>query len=334
MTGAAGDAVHVLPVVTAIKRHHPASRVTWILQPGPASLISGHADVDEILRFRRSAGLKGFVELGAELRKREFDIALVMQTSFKAGVIAAMTRARVKLGFDRGRSREMTWVFNTASLPPRGQRHYQDQFLEFAEAIGVTVEPLEWKLGPWPSEMAWRDEFRARFDRPIATLVLGTSRRDKSWFDDRWAAVARALYSDYGLAPVLAGGRSAAERAGEQVVLSRAGVPVTSTLGESFRRLVSILDASELVITANTGPLHMAVALGVPTISLNAFNDPRRVGPYRRFLDLSIDEFADPGEVLPVTWETRPGRMQRITTEAVLAKVRLWDERYRNRPKS
>jgi heptosyltransferase I len=108
-----------------------------------------------------------------------------------------------------------------------------------------------------------------------------------------------------------------------------AGVPVVSTLGESFRRLVSILDAAALVLSINTGPLHMAVALNRPTVSLHGFGNPKRVGPYRRFLDLAIDEYGDPGENYPVSRANRAGRMQRISVQAVLDKVALWSDRYR-----
>jgi heptosyltransferase I len=329
MLGAAGDVVHTLPVVAALKRHQPTCRISWILQPGPASLLRGHPDVDEIIIFRRSEGWRGFRQLRAELKTREFDITLAMQIYLKAGIITAMTRAPIKLGYDRARSREFTWIFNTVSLPAREQRHHQDQFLEFAEALGLPTEPLEWKLGPWESELPWRDEFRARFDRPVAAIVIGASRPEREWIAERWAAVVRSLYDDYGMAPVLVGGTSQREIDTQETVMRESAVPVASTLGEPFRRLVSILDSSALVISPNTGPLHIAVALNRPTISLNAFGNPKRVGPYRRFLDLMIDEYGDPGEDYPITWKNRPGRMERISVQAVLGKVLVWQRRYK-----
>jgi heptosyltransferase I len=110
--------------------------------------------------------------------------------------------------------------------------------------------------------------------------------------------------------------------------MQKSGVPIVSTLGVPFRQLVSILDASALVVSINTGPMHIAVALDTPTISLNGFGNPKRVGPYRRFHDLMIDEYGDPGEDYPITPKNRTGRMERITVQAVLEKVRLWKERY------
>lgn len=321
MLTAVGDAVHVLPVVTAVKRANPRASITWVLQPGPASLVRGHPDVDEILVFERKRGLRAFLDVRKELRRRRFDITLAMQSYLKAGVITAFTRAPVKLGFDRDRARDLTWIFTNARLEPRGERHFQDQYLEFAEALGADPEPLEWRLGPWEEEKAWRDEFAGRFDRPLATIVVATSKPEKDWVPERWAEVCDALWDDFGLQPILAGGRSERELSAQAVIEERTRSPTVSTLGCPFRELVSILDASALVLTPDTGPMHMAVAIGTPTIALMGYTNPKRTGPYRRFHDLMIDAYGDPGEDYPASREYRPGRMERITVGDVLEKV-------------
>ena len=96
MMSAIGDAVHVLPVVTALKRHDPASKITWILQPGPASLVRGHPDVDEVLLFENGRGWRGLLDLRAALAKREFDLVIDLQVYLKAGLVTSFTRAPVK----------------------------------------------------------------------------------------------------------------------------------------------------------------------------------------------------------------------------------------------
>ncbi len=105
--------------------------------------------------------------------------------------------------------------------------------------------------------------------------------------------------------------------------------PVASTLGCPLRELVGVLDASVLVVSLDTGPLHMAVALGVPTVALMGYVNPKRVGPFRRFHDLVVDAYGDPGEDYPVSLEKRPGRMERITVADVVARVETWERRYR-----
>jgi heptosyltransferase I len=329
MMSAVGDAVHVLPVINALKRHTPACLITWILQPGPATLVRGHRSVDEIILFDRSKGMKAFADIRRELAGREFDLVIDLQVYFKAGVITAMTRAPVKLGFDRVRARDLNWLFTTHRIPARpvGQ-HVQDQYFEFLEALGIHAQPVVWDLGPWPTELAWREEFFARLDRPAAAIVIATSKPEKDWLPERWAEVVDILYDEQGLQPVLVGGRSPRELAAEEVILARARTRPLSALGSGLRNLVGILSGSALVLSPDTGPLHMAVALERPVISLMGYTNPKRTGPYRRYHDLLIDAYGNPGEDYPVSMENRVGRVQRITVEQVRQKLDLWRHRY------
>ena len=333
MMSAIGDAVHVLPVVTALKRHEPASKITWILQPGPASLVRGHPDVDEIIIFDKSRGWRGMLDMRAELARREFDLVIDLQVYIKAGLMTWFARAPVKLGFDRTRARDMNWLFTNERIPPHAPQHVQDQYLEFLAALEVPAESLEWKLGPWPAELARREQVLAALSRPFATLVIGSTHREKEWIPERWAEVANALRHDFGLEPVLAGGNSVRELETAWHI-DAAGAQTQSTLGVPLRELVTIIDASELVISLDTAPLHMAVALERPVISLLGYNNPKRVGPYRRYHDLIVDAYGDPGEDYPISYAHRLGRMPHISVRDVLERVERWKSVYRLRSAS
>ena len=328
MMSAVGDAVHVLPVLNALKRHAPRSRVTWVLQPGPASLVRGHEHVDEIVLFDRSKGWRAFTDVRRELASRAFDLVLNFQVYFKAGIVTSFTRAPVKLGFDRARARDLNWLFTTDRIPPHEPQHVQDQYLEFLAVIGVTPEPIAWNLGPWPNERAWQREFFSKLDRPAAPIVVATSKAQKDWLPERWAEVADALYYDFALEPVLVGGRTERELAAERVIMDRARHKPHSALGSGLRNLVAILDGSALVLAPDTGPLHVAVALDRPVVSLMGYTNPKRTGPYRRFHDLIVDAYGDPGEDYPISMENRPDRMPRITVRDVLDRVERWRSRY------
>lgn len=336
MMSAVGDAVHVLPVINALKRHYPSSHITWVLQPGPATLVRGHAAVDEIIIFERSRGIRGFFDVRRELAARRFDLVLNLQVYLKAGIITAFTNAPVKLGFDRARARDFNWLFTTQRIPARPIQHVQDQYFEFLNALGVPQEPVEWRLGPWDEEREWQRSFLAQFDRPIVPIVVATSKVHKDWLPNRWAAVCDALAGDFGLTPVLVGGCSAREIAAERAIRSAARTAVHSALGGGLRNLVAVLDGAALVLSPDTGPLHMSVALDRPVVSLIGYSNPRRVGPYRKFADLVIDAYGDPGEDYRATMESRPGRMTRITVRDVLDKVEYWRTTYASRsvPKS
>ncbi len=328
MMSAVGDAVHVLPVLNALKRHAPDARVTWILQPGPMSLVHGHPAVDDIVVFDRARGVRAFLDVRRELATREFDVVIDLQVYFKAGIVTSFTRAPVKLGFDRARARDMNWLFTTRQIPPHEPQHVQDQYFEFLTELGVPVGEVTWNLGPWDDERAAQRAFFAPIDRPAASIVVATSKPQKDWIPERWAETADALYYDFGLQPVLVGGRSPRELAAEQIIRARARAPLVSALGSGLRNLVGILDGSALVLSPDTGPLHMAVALDRPVISLMGYTNPRRTGPYRRFHDLIVDAYGDPGESYPISMENRLDRMQRIGVRDVLAFVDRWRGSY------
>src|SRR5258707_1335486 len=207
MMSAVGDAVHVLPLVTALKRHSPASRVTWVLQPGAASLVRGHRDVDEIVEFDRSRGWRAYLGIRRELARRPFDVALALQVYLKAGLVTSFAQAPVKLGFDRARARDLNWLFTTHSVPAREGQHVQDQYFEFLEFLGIPHEPVTWDLGPWDNEREWQHPFLSGFARPPAPSVVGTSKPEKDWMPERWADVCDALWHDFGLQPLLVGGQ-------------------------------------------------------------------------------------------------------------------------------
>lgn len=328
MMSAAGDAVHTLPVVNALKRQHPASHITWILQPAPATLVQGHHAVDEIILFDRSRGIRAFTDIRRTLATRAFDLVINLQVYFKAGIVTAFANAPVKLGFDHARARDLNWLFTNRKIPPHPNQHVQEQYFEFLRELGVPHEPVDWHLGPWHDEKPWQREFFSTFDRPAAAMVVATSKPEKDWLPERWAEVSDALWHDFGLEPVIVGGRSDRELHAERVILDRARHKPRSALGSGLRKLVSILDGSALALAPDTGPLHMAVAIERPVVSLMGYTNPKRTGPYRRYHDLIVDAYSDPGEDYPISMDNRLGRMARIQARDVLDRVERWRQRY------
>ena len=328
MMSAVGDAVHVLPVINAIKRQHPSSQITWVLQPGPASLVRGHPSVDDIVIFDRTRGVGAFMDVRRELRRRKFDLLIDLQVYLKAGIVTVLSGAPVRLGFDRPRARDMNWLFTNRRIPVSPMKHVQGQYFEFLSALGISPEPIEWNLGPWAYEREWQDSWLTRVSRPYAVVVVATSKPDKDWIPERWAAVCDLLETEHELQPVLVGGDSQREKDAAARITSAARTPPINALGSGLRKLVSIIDKASLVLSPDTGPLHMSVALDRPVISLIGYTDPRRTGPYRKFQDLIIDAYHDPGESRPITMETRSNRMERIHVSDVEDRLAVWSQRY------
>lgn len=332
MLSAIGDAVHVLPVANALKRHWPDCRITWVIQPVPHRLVAGHAAVDDFLIFHRRRGLdawEGFRDLARQFPQRPYDLVLGLQVYFKAGVLTGLAPARVKLGFDRHRARDFNWLFTNERIAFDGQHHVQDQYFEFLEHLGLDPHPAVWNLPISEAERARQAAFFGDLDRPVCAVVVGTSKPQKNWTPEGYARVLEVVESDLGLRPVLVGGPSPVERemADRTLALTRA-TTVVDTLGDDLRRLVWLLDGSRLVVSPDTGPLHIARALETPVVGLYGYTNPKRTGPWRRYQDLVVDGYAAfEGEAYPVSPQYRDG-MGRVTVDAVVEKIERALARY------
>jgi len=251
---------------------------------------------------------------------------LALQVYLKAGVITAMLDSPRKLGYDRVRARDANWLFTTERIRPRGFQHVQDQYFEFVEHLGI--EPrLEWNLGSTPEERARYAALLPPSERPTVGLVLGTSKPEKDWPAERYAELVDRLDAELGARVVLVGAPSGRERAAADVVLSRASTKPLDLLAWDLRRLVYLTERLDVLVSPDTGPMHIGVALGTPTVGLLGYSNPKWGGPYR-FQELMVDAFGDPGEVYPPGRIFRPGRTERITVDQVMEKVALALARY------
>ena len=326
MLSALGDAVHVLPVANALKAHWPNTHITWVTQPLSHRLVQGHRSIDQFLLFRRRRGLRAwesYHQLARALPERPFDIVLALQVYLKAGLVTGLVSGKMKIGFDLRRARDLNWLFTNERIEYRGERHVQDQYFEFLEHLGIDPHPAVWDVPIHPEEREAQQEFFGALERPACAVVIGTSKREKNWHAEGYARVLEGLEQEHGLQPLLVGGPSRVEREMADRILGLTSARPLDLVGDDLRRLVWLIDGSALVVSPDTGPLHIARALDVPVVGLYGYTNPKRTGPYRRYQDLVVDGYADfPGEAYPVTPAHRDG-MKRITVEAVLEKVSL-----------
>lgn len=325
MMSAIGDAVHVLPVANALKRAWPDCRITWLIQPGPYKLVKDHPAIDDFIIFRRQRGLagwRGFAEARRELAGRRFDLVIALQVYFKAGMLTAMIDAPIKLGFDRARARDLNWLFTTHRIPAHPVQHVQDQYFEFIEYLGVDPRPVQWRIEITPEERRRQREFFAPLKRPVVAIVMGTSKPEKNWMAERYTRVIDTLQRDLGLTAVLVGGSSAIEKEITDATLYRCSTVPVNALGDDLRRLVWILDGADLVISPDTGPLHIARALERPVIGLYGYTNPKRLGPYAKYQDLIVDGYATHrDEEYAASMEYRDNGMNRVQAHEVIEKV-------------
>ncbi len=327
-TSALGDVIHALAMVNGLRAGYPEAHITWVLHPVPWQAVRHQPAVDRFIVLPRH-GLAGWLALRRALRRERFDLLLLPQVSFKAGLVAALAHADVKVGFDRRRSRELHGMFVNRRLPPREGGHVQDAYLEFLDFLGIEGYEPDWGLAFTAAEREEQARFFSGLGRPAVAFVVASSNPEKDWPAESYARVIEHV-AGRGLRPLVVGGPSERERQVAAAITANARAEVAVCLTESVRATMWQLAGSVLVVSPDTGPLHVAVALNVPTIGLYGYSDPRRCGPYRKFHDLLIDRFNDPGEEgSPIRRVARQGRMARIRPADVIEMIERGLERYR-----
>ncbi len=325
---AIGDTCHVVPLLRTLQRAWPNTRFTWIIGKLEAKLMRLIPEV-EFITVDKRAGLAGYSAVRTALAGRRFDVLLHLQSAFRASLIASFVRADVKLGYDRERARELQWLFTNASIEPGGREHVQDAMLRFATALGVHDRQLEWNIPLPPDALAYAAE---QIPDSTPTLVLSpcSSIQARNWAVDRYAAVADYAARRHGMRVIVSGGPSDYERNMGAAIERAARLPLKNQVGkDTLPLLLALLARARVLISPDSGPIHMATMVGTPVIGLYAASNPQRTGPYLS-RQWCVDRHAEATrlilgkEIDDVRWTRRievPGVMDVITVDAVCAKL-------------
>jgi heptosyltransferase I len=286
-TSALGDVVHVLPVLTALRRHLPEARIGWVVEEAMAPVLAGHPDLDELIVVRLRPWRKRLLEnetrrqVGQFLRTlRAFapDVVLDLMGNHKSGVIAALSSGRRRIGLARRHRREPSsalWI--NQGVAPRGP-HAVDQALSLLGALDLPPEPADFggaKLFREEPEEARR---RLAGAPPFALIHPGAGWGNKAYPPALWGEAAHRLHQATGLATwVAVAPREEHLAAGIEATSAGAARAVPAP---DLPTLAALLRAARLVLGGDTGPVHLAHALGTPVLMVMGPTDPARHGPY------------------------------------------------------
>lgn len=325
---AIGDTCHVLPVVRTLQRAWPNARFTWVIGRIEAKLL-GHIPDIEFIVVDKSSHWSAYKTLRHAMRGRHFDVLMHMQLALRASLLSMLIPAKIKLGYDRARARELQWLFTTSRIRPAERQHVMDSLFEFAEKFGVYEKVLRWDI---PLSDAHREYARDLIPAGKQTLVISpcSSHRLRNWRAEYYAQVADYAVGALGMRVVLVGGRSEYERRIGETIVARMQQHVENNIGQdTLLQLLATLERATILLTPDSGPAHMASAVGTPVIGLYAATNPARSGPYLS-RQWCIDKFdvaarrllGKPAHELP--WATkieRPGVMDLITPDEVIRKL-------------
>jgi len=324
---ALGDVTHVLPLVHTLRDAWPGVELTWVIGRAEHRLLAGLPGV-RFVEYDKASGLAGMRALRRALGQR-FDALLQLQVSARANLLSAFIPARRRIGYDRARSKEGHGLFINERIPDRPGIHVLDAIGSFCEPLGLVRRAVRWEL-PVPAEAhAWAraqwddDGRRTLMVSPCSSHVL------RNWRAERHAALADHAVAQ-GWRVVLCGGRSALERRTGDAILAAmdARDGVLDLIGkDTLKQLPALLARADLLVTPDSGPMHIANAMGTPVLGLHAATNPHRSGPYcdRRWCVDRYDDAARRFRGRPASalhWGTKieqEGVMDLITVDDAVA---------------
>ena len=329
---AIGDTCHTVPVIRAIQDTWPSTRLTWIIGKTEHSLLNGLEGV-ELIVLDKAQGLRGYAAVHRALGGSKFDALLHMHASARANMVSLLVRSPLRIGFDRARARDQQWLFTNTKLPARSERHVMDGLFEFAELLGVQ-KPAKprWDLPVGAADIA---AIAPLFAKATRTLVISPCtgqrfRNYRNWRPEWYAEIADYAAQRYGAYVLVTGGNTAIEQSYGREIAAAARFQTQNLIGKTtLKQLLAVLARATVVLCPDSGPAHMATAVGTPVVGLYATSNRHRTGPYYsqrlvvdKYPEAVAREFGRPVESL--RWGQRvrdPAAMSLITVADVIVKL-------------
>jgi lipopolysaccharide heptosyltransferase I len=290
--GAVGDVVHTLPVLETLRQCFPKARLGWAVEEAASPILEGNPALSDLvlLERKKTRGGSGPAYFGRwirALRQRGYDTVLDPHNLFKSGLIAFASGAALRVGFKK--LREGNFIFmNRRVEPAPHHRHAVEKYLSLLGPLGV--QESQWVLRfPmfWDSDVEewvgryWREQGFAKGKTMSETVVAvnpGANWPSKRWLPERYAQVAERLTKDLGVRILILWGPGERPLA-DRIARAMSGTPVIAP-ETNLKQLMALIKRCRMLILGDTGPLHIAAALGIPSVALYGPSDPARNGPY------------------------------------------------------
>ncbi|MBH1838405.1 glycosyltransferase family 9 protein [Stenotrophomonas maltophilia] len=288
---ALGDVTHVVPLVRTLQAARPDTPIHWIIDKAGHKLLDGLPGVT-FHAYDKKSGMAGVKELRRQLPPGRFEALLQMQVAFRANLLSAFIPAERRIGYDRSRSKDLHGLFINERIPDRPGIHVLDAIGSFCEPLGLRQAEVSWDLAVPQSAYEWAAAQWQDDGRPVLMISPCSSHVRRNWYADRYAAVANHA-AQRGWQVVLCGGRSELERSMADAIQAQLHTPALDLVGkDTLKQLPALLARANLVMTPDSGPMHIANAMGAKVLGLHAASNPNRSGPYsdRRYC---VDRYDD-----------------------------------------
>lgn len=278
---AIGDVCHAVAAVQAIQAAHPEASITWIIGKIEHKLLEGLPGIEFIV-FDKSQGKQAYKQLKVDLAEKQFDVLLQMQVALRANLAGRLVPAKLKIGYDWQRAKELHTLFTNARIKAQTQAHVLESFFAFAEKIGVpesAKHKLSWNIPVSEHDQQFAEQHIAD-GQPTLIIAPSASNAERNWTVEGYAALADHAASK-GFSVLMCGGPSESEKMLGEKITTQATHTIGNLIAQtSLKQMLALLKRASIVLAPDTGPAHMAVTQGTPVIGLYAHSNPKRTGPY------------------------------------------------------
>lgn len=279
---ALGDVVQSLPVLPLLRLRFPDSHLAWVINQELSDLVSGHPALNAVIPFDRHGGLSDWWRLLRQLRASRFDMVIDLQGLFRTGIMCLATAAPLRIGLQTAREGSGLTCHHilrdTSTQVPAHRRVWR-----LAEELGLGDLTPETDINIPNTDRAWAAKVRANSSGPLLVIQPGTRWQTKQWPIRHFAEVARRAMKQLGMSVIVIGSRNENADAQGLVDLVKQVMPrgdIRSLAGKtSIKQLAALLQQAELVLSNDSGPLHLAAGLGTPVVGVFTCTSPIRSGP-------------------------------------------------------
>lgn len=280
---AMGDVIHGLPVASALRHHFPDAMLAWAVEGRAAELIEGHPDLDAVVKLPRRwwRSVQTARTVRQQLRQLNFDIAVDLQCLTKSAVVAWMSGAKRRLGVAGSNGRELSKVLNNELTDVRAS-HVVEHYLGILEPLGIVAPEVEFKMPERAADASYAVETLARLSlarQRFAVLNPGAGWPSKLWPAERYGELARHLYFEHGTQSLAVWCGSDERRLAQRIVDTSDGAASLAP-STTMPQLAAITRRAILFVGSDTGPMHLSVAVGTPTLSLHGTSRAEWCGAY------------------------------------------------------
>ncbi len=327
---ALGDIILLIPTLRRIARSFPNTKLSWLVDPIFLPLLP-HLHNIELIPIRKPRRIKDYWRIYHSLRHRRFDCLLAFQSSLRSHLIYPLIHAPLKLGYSNQQAKDLHTLFVNTHLPFK-KEHLLDTAWRFADYLGATDQTLDWGFTFTEEENSWANRLLMGAG-PWLAINPGASKPERSCRADFYVDLILRILAAYPVQIILTGGNNHFEMTLAATITQKCPHRLINLVGQtSLRELAIVLNHCDLTIAPDTGPLHLADALGKPVIGLYAVAPPELSGPYHyphwvvnQYPEAARRYLGKEPEQLP--WVTRihhPEAMSLIQVSAVLDRVSQW----------